>query len=156
MAGNALAVLFGVVSRERAASIFQYYEKHAPVSAKTGEITSTTVTIPRLPDKYVFQPMVWIGMGGYHNEHLWPWVHCLAVSAANHVGVQSSALQLGYSRILRTTQRYGACYERLSPDTMKPVRSILQSSEVGFSEAAGMILLASQGGVIPVSSSGVL
>ena len=156
MAGNALAVLFGVVSRDKAASIFSYYDKHTPVSSTTGSVTSTTVTIPRMPDKYVFWPMRWIGMAGYHNEHLWPWVHCLAVAAASRCGIQSAGLQQGYERILRTTVRYGRCYERLDPDTMRPVRNVLQSSEVGFSESAGMILFASHGGVIPVSSSSVL
>jgi glycogen debranching enzyme len=156
MAGNALAVLFGVVSRDKATTIFAYYDANVPRSSTSGSVTSTTVTIPRMPDKYVYWPMRWIGMAGYHNEHLWPWVHCLAMAATTQSNIQSTGVQQGYVRILQTTVRYGRCYERLDPDTMKPVRNVLQSSEIGFSESAGMMLFASHGGVIPVSSSGVL
>lgn len=154
MGGNALAVLFGIVDREKAASIFRFYDENAPrVGMRT---TPTPVTIPTLPDKYVYWPLRWIGLGDYHNKHLWPWIHCLGVAAANHRHITSEALRTGHEQIMRITATYGHCYERLDPITCQPIRHIVQSTEIGFSESAGMMLFATHGGVIPVSSSAVL
>jgi hypothetical protein len=93
---------------------------------------------PPLPSKHIHMPMRMIGLGDYHNRHIWSWVHFLFSSACKHSGYVPENIQRG-STILENLMSYDS-FERINPITHKPVTHFLHSSEIGFSEGAGMYL----------------
>ena len=139
-AGNALAILFDIVDREKASSILIHMENN-------NKKQMLPVVLPELPKKYIFKPLYIVGLQDYHNKHFWPWVSGLMKAACNHVNIFSGTVNQAFNNVENIMYKYGRCYERIHPETLGPVRHLFQSSEINFSETAGMYLLAKEDNV---------
>lgn len=139
-AGNALAILFDIVDREKASSILIHMENN-------NKKQMLPVVLPELPKKYIFKPLYIVGLQDYHNKHFWPWVSGLMKAACNHVNIFSGTVNQAFNNVENIIYKYGRCYERIHPETLGPVRHLFQSSEINFSETAGMYLLAKEDNV---------
>jgi len=133
-AGNALAIVFNLVDSDKSNKILKYIDKN---------LTSNLVpvTIPQLPNKYIYQPLFLIGLEGYHQKHYWPWVNGLLIKAQKRVGYRSDKLDNVLITLTNIAYNYENHYERIDID-LKPVKHFFQSTEVNFSESAGMYLYA--------------
>lgn len=139
-AGNALMILFNFTDETTSSRIIQWYE-----NMNTDSIVPAIY--PPLKDKYIHYGMKFIGLKDYHNRHLWPWVHCLFMKACRYKNIDTPNLNKRTNRLDSGIFKYQDIYERLEPGSMKPVKHFLQSSEVGFSESAGMYLFMNADGV---------
>tara|TARA_Y100000389_G_scaffold199708_1_gene238616 strand:- start:2454 stop:3689 length:1236 start_codon:yes stop_codon:yes gene_type:complete len=139
-AGNALAILFDIIDREKASSILIHMENN-------NKKPMLPVVLPELPSKYIYKPLYLIGLQDYHNRHFWPWVNGLMKAACNHVNILSGTVDKAFKNVEDIMYKYGKCYERIDPKTLGPVRHFFQSSEINFSESAGMYLLAKEDNV---------
>ena len=139
-AGNFLAILFDLVDKQQASSILIHLDK---VHKKP----MLPVVLPELPKKYIYKPLYLIGLQDYHNRHYWPWVNGLAKAACNHANIISGVVDKAFKNVEDIMYKYGKCYERIDPKTLGPVRHFFQSSEINFSESAGMYLLSKQDNV---------
>lgn len=129
-AGNALAILYNIVDNRTARIIINWY---------SNKVTNVIPSVyPPLPKNDIHMPMRMIGLEDYHNKHIWPWVHYLFACACKYTEYYPENIHNG-SKILEMLMSYDS-FERIDPNTLKPVTHFLQSSEFGFSESAGMYL----------------
>ena len=132
-AGNALAMLFDFVDDSKCKSISKYVENNMSQDL-------IHCFIPLLPCNKIYTPMYFVCLQKYHNGHYWLWVNGLFASALKYRQINPELQQRVQTQIENIFCEYGCAYERIS-QKMKPTRNLFQSSEINFSESAGMFLL---------------
>ena len=132
-AGNALAMLFDFVDEFKCDSISKYVERNMSQDL-------VHCFIPLLPCNKIYTPMYFVCLHKYHNGHYWLWVNGLLASALKYRGINSILQKRIQTQIEKIFCEYGCAYERIS-QKMEPTRHLFQSSEINFSESAGMFLL---------------
>ena len=132
-AGNSLAMLFDFVDDSKCKTISKYVEENM-----TGDLVHCF--IPLLPCNKIYTPMYFVCLQKYHNGHYWLWVNGLFASALKYRGINSELQRRVQTQIEKIFCEYGCAYERIS-QKMQPTRHLFQSSEINFSESAGMFLL---------------
>lgn len=137
-AGNALAIFYDIVDRRTSHKIIDWFSHNI----HKNNIPAVPAIYPPLSSQHIHAPMRFIGLGDYHNRHIWPWVHYLFACACKRSGYYPEPIQNGSKR-LEELMCYDS-YERIDPKNLKPVTHFLQSSECGFSESAGMYTLYKQ------------
>lgn len=132
-AGNSLAMLFDFVDEFKCESISKYVEQNMSQDL-------VHCFVPLLPCNKIYKPMYLVCLQNYHNGHYWLWVNGLFVSALKYRGINPELQKRVQTQIEKIFCEYGCAYERIS-QKMEPTRHLFQSSEINFSESAGMFLL---------------
>ena len=131
--GNSLAMLFDFVDEYKCDSISKYVEQNM-----TRDLVHCF--IPLLPCNKIYTPMYLVCLQKYHNGHYWLWVNGLFASALKYRKINHELQKRVQTQIEKIFCEYGCAYERIS-QKMQPTRHLFQSSEINFSESAGMFLL---------------
>ncbi len=131
--GNLFAVAYGLASSEQAAKIFNrcdlLLKNYLVLPAADGAYPAKNYGLPhRLFD-----------LKDYHDKIRWPWQNALYALAAKRNGEQARAEKI-LNDIAGVVIKDGDFYETY--DNNKPVKRAFYESEVGFSQFAGIFLIA--------------
>lgn len=133
-AGNSLAILFGILSREEGLKFIKYLEKN-----KSEKSQIAPVVVPKMSIMHLYWPGLVVGMQGYHNDRLWIWPHCIYSKARQKLNLSDELTNLEASIV-----KHQNFYENVD-DELNPIRHPFQNSEENFSESCGSYLLATGG-----------
>ena len=130
-AGNSLAILFGILSKEEGMKFVNYLEKN-----KSQKSQIAPVVVPKMSVMHLYWPGLAVGMGGYHNDRLWIWPHCIYSKARQKLNLSDQLENLEASIV-----KHKNFYENVD-DELNPIHHIFQNSEENFSESCGSYLFA--------------
>jgi len=130
-AGNSLAILFDILSKEESLKVIKYIEKNNNSKNKI-----VPVVIPKLRFKYLYKPGYLVGIQGYHNDRLWLWPHCIYLAARKKLNLENNIEDLELS-----IKKHNMFYENVD-FKLDPIKHWFQNSEENFSESCGSYLLA--------------
>ena len=132
--GNALAILFGVASKERASKISSY------VSRVFDEDFCIGLHYPHFKKEMVYTPFKWIDLGDYHNGLRWLWVGCIEAVSKIKAGLQQEGKE-ALERMANKIVQYNGVYEVYEPKGT-PVKRLFYSSEKTFAWSSGLFVWA--------------
>ncbi|MDP4231008.1 MAG: hypothetical protein Q8916_11470 [Bacteroidota bacterium] len=136
VAGNLLAILWGVASTEQAGKILDHIADRQTISPPAGFWNPTW--------KDVFIPFFLIHINDYHGKLEWSWLAAAEIAAYRIIGNESEAARRT-AALLGQIERYGTLHEVYQDD--KPVRRLVYRSEKDFSWGLGLLLVSHEGAI---------
>jgi glycogen debranching enzyme len=132
--GNALAILFGLASGDRARRIQQTMIKFG-----LNDNFCPPTNHPRYLLREVFLPFYFMNLHKYHNGFTWLWVGCVDAIAKAKAGQHDVAIE-SIEKIAHKIIEYNGVYEVYNNGV--PVRQLLYKSEKSFAWSAGLFVFA--------------
>ncbi len=132
-AGNLLAILWGVATREQAKKILPRIAKRKSICPPAGFFKPTL--------REVFIPFFFIGLSDYHASMEWSWLVGIEIQAYNVIGNPAEAKRRtrAFEKIVR---QHGGVFEVYERDA--PVKRWFYRSETNFAWALGTFLNATK------------
>ncbi len=137
MEGNMLAILFGVVSKDKVNKICNYV-----LSSKMITPYGCPVVYKKYSWHEVYAPFLFIGLKDYHNGLIWFWISCIASIAFFKNGYEKEGLDL-LNKIAIKVNKDKTIYEVYTKKG-KPMKNLFYRSEEGFAWSAGLFVWAYQ------------
>ena len=128
-AGNSFAILFDFITKEESLNLVKFIEDN------NDNQHICSVTIPKMPRRYLWKPLCFVGMMGYHNDRYWLWPHFIYITALKKLKVEKSI-----SEIQKTICNNFTFPENVDKN-INIYKHCFQNSEINFSESCGSYLL---------------
>ena len=137
MEGNMLAILFGIISKDKINKICNYV-----LSSKMITPYGCPVVYKKYSWYEVYAPFLFIGLKNYHNGLIWFWISCIAGIAFFKNGYEKEGLDL-LNKIAIKINKDKTIYEVYTKKG-KPMNNLFYKSEEGFAWSAGLFVWAYQ------------
>jgi hypothetical protein len=129
VAGNLLAIVWGITTKEQSKAILKHIAKRDTVCPPAGFWKPTR--------KDVYVPFFFVGLSDYHGMMEWSWLASIEI-AAYRVSEQKEEADKRAKAVLHLINKYGSFYEVYDKDA--PVKRLIYRSESDFSWGLGLLI----------------